>query len=138
MRKPFTKKEDEYIRAQYRKFSLQEIADTLGRSKSGIQGRVNALGLRDTSNEARMSFDEIKESVDLNDRDSDTLKRLIELRDLLHKTMFAKDMPKTAIPRMASEYRATLSAIHELTEAEKPEEGQSKLDALFAELDNGD
>ncbi|MEG1433894.1 hypothetical protein [Eubacterium sp.] len=133
--KKFTNEEDNYIRAHYRKYSLNDIAVALNRSKSGIQGRVNALGLRDTSPEARMSFEQIKETTNLSDRDGDTLKRLIELRDLLHQTMFGPDIPATAIPRLASEYRNTLSAIHDLTETES-EGGESKLEALFAELED--
>lgn len=136
-KKNFTIKEDEYIRAHFCKLSLNEMAIALNRSKSGIQGRVKALGLRDSSTEAQKTFEQIKSDKGdlMNDRDSDTLRRLVELRDLLHRTLFDKETPSTALPRLASEYRNTLEGIHDLAETEDGESESSKLEELFAEFD---
>ena len=62
-KKNFTIKEDEYIRAQFRKQSLSEIAHALKRSKSGVQGRVKALGLREASNGVQDTFEQIKSKI---------------------------------------------------------------------------
>ena len=83
-----------------------------------------------------MTSEELIESADLNDRDSDTLRRLIELRDMLHDNLFSKDTPTTIIAKLSKEYRDTIQAIHEMTEAKTDGGGESKLEALFAEFES--
>lgn len=135
-KRKFTIKEDEYIRMNYPKYSLNDIATELGRSKSSVQSRVKSLGLKDDRPAAVMTSEELLESADLNDRDGDTLRRLIELRDMLHDNLFSKDTPTTIIAKLSKEYRDTIQAIHEMTETKPDEGGESKLEALFAEFES--
>jgi hypothetical protein len=83
-----------------------------------------------------MTSEELIKSANLNDRDGDTLKRLIELRDLLHDNLFSADTPTTIIAKLSKEYRDTIQAIHEMAETENDAGSGSKLEALFAELDD--
>ena len=94
------------------------------------------LGLKEENSAAVMTSEELIESANLNDRDGDTLKRLIELRDLLHNNLFCSDTPKTIIAKLSKEYRDTIQAIHEMTETENDAGSESKLEALFAELED--
>ena len=83
-----------------------------------------------------MTSEELIRSANLNDRDGDTLKRLIELRDMLHDNLFSANTPKTIIAKLSKEYRDTIQAIHEMTETENDAGSESKLEALFAELED--
>lgn len=83
-----------------------------------------------------MSTEDLIKKANLNDRDSDTLRRLIELRDMLHDKLFTDNTPATIIAKLSKEYRDTIQAIHEMTETEKDEGSGSKLEALFAELES--
>ena len=132
----FTIEQDEFIRTNYLKYSIGEIANELGRSKSSVQYRVKVLGLKEENSAAVMTSKELIESANLNDRDGDTLKRLIELRDMLHDNLFSADTPTTIIAKLSKEYRDTIQAIHEMTETEPDAGSESKLEALFAELED--
>ena len=75
---PFSKKEDQFIKRSYPAKSPSEIARHLGRSRSGVNGRIYALGLREKESVMRAR---VTDSADGQKRGFETLLRVARRGD---------------------------------------------------------
>lgn len=136
----YTPEEDDYIKANYGFLTLQQIADHLGRSTSGVDCRAKKLNLKNPITEIGCKISVIKGKTPLK-KDTEQypdgwmLEDLEEMRGVLKEAL--GDAPPNALPRIVGEYRETIKEIDEqLKQSSKEKEG-SVLDDIRSSLKEG-
>lgn len=128
--KPLTDEEREFIRQTYPELGTAECAKRLGRSKRCVQVNARRMGLMPTVGQPRTTPAREVRAEDAPVPD-DTLSRLREARDVLHRQMLDAD-PKT-VASIVREYRAVCKDIDNL-EGGGADGGGSLADAIAKAL----
>lgn len=136
----FTPKEDDFIKDNYGFLTLQKMAYKLGRSVSGVHGRAKKLGLIDLKNETTRKISVIKVDIEKNKHsesypDDWLLRELEELQTTLKTAL--DQVPSSALPRLAGEYRETIKDIDKIQKQASQEKKGSLLNDLKSEIKKG-
>ena len=130
--KPLTDEEREFIRQTYPELGTAECAKRLGRSKRCVQVNARRMGLMPTAGQPRTTrAREVRAGDAPAPVPDDTLSRLREARDVLHRQMLDAD-PKT-VASIVREYRAVCKDIDDL-EGGGADGGGSLADAIAKAL----
>lgn len=109
---PFTKKELRYIEEHYSQMTAAEIAEKLGRSRSGIKKKIREMGLTKSASCARVVSPEAIESAEDDGNENDRLSALTTLSNILRNAI-AEANP-SQLPKLSAEYREVLAEIDAL------------------------
>lgn len=121
-RRPYTQREMDFIRDNWKTSTTAEIAKELGRSPSGIYKKINDMRLRaphrgGTSRPMEsgvekappMDSTDARSTVPFHRGPETTKERLCGLRDLIWRSLL--DASPQDVARLAPEYRKTIEAI---------------------------
>ena len=122
---PFSEKEDQFIRQNWQKLGTTGTARQLGRSRSGVKGRVAALGLRDgqAATPARVTAAPGRR-MDLREvaAQGDEKETLEALRDVLAERIMETDSARdtAALAKRMIEVGERIAEVRDAGRAEKP------------------
>lgn len=126
--KAFTPEEDEYLATVWPQMGPTEIAEKLGRSRTGVSHRITKLGLRDRPCLTRAREEHPPES------DGQSLRERLEaLRGIVYGALL--DARASDIAKLSAEYREIIAALDALEgggQADGPK--QDGLAGLIAKL----
>lgn len=126
---------DAFIAEHFGLMSYREMGEALGCSRTTVYRRAKALGLTEATarEQVRVALDRIESAPEA--PENDQLRRLFELRDLLHACITSGDISMQALTSMSREYRETLRQIADLQRGEAPSEaGASDVAGPMADL----
>ena len=129
--KKFTAKEDAFIRENHRFKTAQEMAYRLGRSRSGVYGRMEALGLTEEGDTAMSNVSVIRGGIEAGRKaypDGWLLKEFERLKEALDEAI--KAAPVTVLPRLVGESREVLNEIDRLQKEGAATRGTTPLDEI--------
>lgn len=130
VRKAFTADEDNYIRENLGRLSLNQLAQVLERPKSSVQYRIKTLGLEATRHEVPKVEDQPVEP-------EGRMRKLCALRDIMEGDILGGKVPMMQRAAYFREYRALLAEISELegkTDAERESKPENSLGAALSRL----
>jgi hypothetical protein len=135
----FKPKEDDFIKESYGVLTVRQIADRLGRSKSGIDARISRLGLVDAKREKEKivsikKADYTRSSVLSSATSENTLATLEALRDALARAV--DTAPSREIARLSRELRDVMKQIDELKKSSSRQK-ESTLNVIRANFNSG-
>lgn len=143
--RPYTQKELDFIRDNWERMTVQEIADKLGRSKSGIYKKISDMRLRgDRPGKAVPPMDAgpkkappmdkkvVRSGVESIGARKTDLERMKDLRDLIWRNLL--DAEPSEVSKLAPEFRKTIEKIESMEGGDGADASNDRADGGLADI----